>query len=533
MSLLLFYNCQVWRDCGKLYDWFVVDQKSGKVVDCGNNEPSDAEVINKVDMKQQWIFPGFHDSHLHVGYTGMYINKNYNLNLPRSFEEFKQRLKLLISSLPSDQGWFVGYNWDHSLMGQMPTIEDIDKIVSDRPVVLFRTCLHICLVNSVAFSKLNISSLDLASDHLGKYEIGHPKAGQPNGLFLEDKGVKIVLAMIPETSSDHKKKNVLIVLNRCLQEGLTSVHTCEDSYWNEYVELAKSSQLPIHCYYSPFPDNFGSANCPSKPEKILENLSCDIVKVFIDGALGSSTAAISVPYLQKNSEGGDNYGILQKTKEDFKNLFSKINDAGFRLEIHVIGDKAAELALDLLESCQISPETRPIFVHCQILREDLLSRMVNRGVVPTIQPSFVPTDAKWIHESLPPELMKCIYPWKTLLRKGLVCGGSSDSPVETTNPLQGIYDAIYRPSPDGTPFLESECLTFKEAVSLYTTGSAFADFAESYKGKLEIGFQADFVVLDVPSLADGTPHNLPQNPKLLKETTVKEVWIKGKKVWQK
>ena len=535
MSHTLLYNGCIWRQCGSLYDWILFDSKTGVIANCGVGNPPRKEASNSYDLRKQWVFPGFHDSHLHIGETGKLMNEKYNLKLPKSIDKFKENLAVIATKYSVSDEWLVGYNWDHHFMGRLPTVEDLDAVVADAPAVLFRVCMHICVVNSVALSKLNISkSTDsFAGSCIGRFGKDHPKFGEPNGILCESEGIGMILDSLPELTTEQKKKNILLALQQCLKQGITSVHTCEDSYWNEYVSLANSSQLPIHCYYSPFCTNIGSSNFPSKPGESYENLSCDIVKVFIDGALGTETAAISVPYLKKNADGSENYGLLQKTENEFQKVFKWINEAGYRFEIHVIGDKAAEIALNLLELAEVSSSSRPIFVHCQILRNELIPRMLKCGVVPTIQPSFVPTDSGWIDGNLPPALKDCIYPWKTLLNKGLVCGGSSDSPVETTNPLQGIYDAIYRPSPDGSPFVESECLSFAEAVNLYTCGSAYADFAEKTKGKLEIGYQADIVVLDVPLQSNGSPANLAENPKLLKETTVKEVWVKGKKAWSK
>ena len=534
MEHILLYNGRFWRQGGSLYDWIKFTPKTGLVTEVGIGDPDSSNVSHSYDMKQQWIFPGFHDSHLHVGATGKLMNKKYNLQLPKSIGELRKNLATIAALRSNSENWLVGYNWDHHMMERLPTLEDLDAVVSDVPVVVFRVCMHICVVNSKALSKLNISkSSSAANSYIGKFGKDHPKFGEPNGILCEDKGMRMIFEQLPELTSEQKMENILVALKQCLKQGITSVHTCEDEHWNEYVSLAKCGKLPFDCYYSPYCSNIDSSNFPSKPGEAYENLSCDIVKVFIDGALGAQTAALSVPYLKKNPDGSENFGLLQKTKEEFENVFKWINEAGYRFEIHVIGDKAAEVALDLLESTNVSPSSRPIFVHCQILRDDLITRMLKCGVVPTIQPSFVPTDSAWIDGNLPSALKSCVYPWKTLLQKGFNCGGSSDSPVETTDPLQGIYDAIFRQSPNGTTFVESECLSFSEAIDLYTVGSAFADDVETYKGKLEVGFHASLVVLDVPPLSDGSPANLPENPRLLKSTTVKEVWVKGKQAWSK
>nr|CAB3262851.1 uncharacterized protein LOC100184184 [Phallusia mammillata] len=523
---VLFYNARIWRSGAECYSWMVFNPETGKIVKCGTDQNLPLEECSKKrDMKRQWIFPGFHDCHLHVEWLGYKIGGK-NMDLPPTIIAFKE--KVLELSNKQDGVWVIGYGWNHDMMDRMPDKADIDEIISDRPAIMFRICQHILVANSKALEIAQITDKteDPLNGRIDRYPEGHKLAGHPTGVLREDGGVGAMLKAMPPFSTKLQESSITLALQECLKVGLTSVHPCDNQCWKAYRNLANQNSLPIHCYFSGWYVDIDTDNFPSKPKDAYDNLSCECVKVFIDGALNGETAALSEPYL--NSDG--NKGVLQMTEEEIEESFTRITKAGYRLEIHVIGDRATEITLKYLKKCKVPPESRPLLVHCQILREDLLDEMVKCGVVPTIQPSFVPTDTLEIRNRLPQSLMQCIYPWKTLLKKGIICGGSSDAPIETFDPLQGMYDAIFRPDNfygGDRSFTPDECLTFQEAVDLYTTGSAYADNTETTKGKIGAGYQADFVILKVPLNNQGEPMDLPKQPELLKSCSVKEVWIKG------
>ncbi|KAJ8531714.1 hypothetical protein ON010_g14249 [Phytophthora cinnamomi] len=210
-------------------------------------------------------------------------------------------------------------------------------------------------------------------------------------------------------------------------------------------------------------------------------------------------------------------------------LAKKIADAtsaGYRVEIHAIGDRAAEQVLAALRAAHVGSEKRPILTHCQILGEDLISQMREQGVIGNIQPSFTVTDAAYVRKRLEDDIIPFSYCWKRMLQNRVVCSGGSDAPIETCNPFQGIYDAIYRRKP-GCPqdvFLPDEQLSFDEALALYTKGGAFAAMEEDVLGEIAPGFRGDFVVLRT---------DVTQNHSaLVSRDLVESVWVNGKKTFE-
>jgi hypothetical protein len=250
-------------------------------------------------------------------------------------------------------------------------------------------------------------------------------------------------------------------------------------------------------------------------------LMCDRVKLFADGALGVGTAALSLPYINDPS----NSGMLLLSQEQLTSYVQEATSSGYRVEIHAIGDRAADVALTALEQAKVAAEKRPLLIHCQVLRSDLIDRMQRLGAIASIQPQFVTTDSRWLSEHLHPQLMQFAYAWKSLLDKGIVCAGSSDAPGESPKPLIGIYDAIYRPVGERTEqnrqqFKPEECLTVRQAIDLYTLGGAYAAMQEHRLGRLLPGYQADFIVLD---------KDVCSRPRDLLTAKVLQVWIAGQR----
>jgi len=329
-------------------------------------------------------------------------------------------------------------------------------------------------------------------------------------------------------------------LNNCLRAGLTAVQTNDIKAWNIYQNLEAKGELPLRVFltinYEEFEEegkqpNFHTLN--SKPPLF----TCRRIKLYSDGSLGAETAALRSPY-----PGSTNRGLLIHNVEDLAAKICHSHEAGFQLEVHAIGDRALSTVLEALKRARIKPGARPVITHCQVLGEDLINRMAKQGVVASIQPSFVGTDCQWIQERLPSHVLKTSYCWKSLLENGVYCAGGSDSPVEGCEPLSGIYDAMHRLSHaskltarkkkdttsttsgvDESSFLPRECLTFTEALHLYTIGGAYACHMEKHLGRIAPGYQADLVVVD----RDVTGPRGEDTCHALLEAAIKEVWVGG------
>jgi predicted amidohydrolase YtcJ len=190
-------------------------------------------------------------------------------------------------------------------------------------------------------------------------------------------------------------------------------------------------------------------------------------------------------------------------------MVSAARERGYRLEVHAIGDAAAEAVLNAFDTVGVTKQERAILTHCQVLGPDLIKRMSASGVIANVQPSFVPTDMRWVQNRLTDHQQRYSYAWKTLMKEGVIVAGGSDAPIETCSPLVGLHDAIFRASREDPPkvFGIEERLSFAEALWTYTIGAAITSNTETVMGKLEKGFVADFIVVD-PAVCREDGHSL-------------------------
>lgn len=519
--LTLFYNAKIYQSGREDQTWLTFHNGNGFIIDVGKHNPPVDQFPEerRKDCDGRRILPGLHDSHLHVLKYGQTLT-DLNVKDCDSIEDFQKRISDYVELNP-EKKWIVGRGWEQDRMGRFPTKEDIDQICRAVPVFLNRICGHFAVVNSLALSiaGIKVDMVDPPGGIIEKYPSNHNHAGEMTGLLIEN-AIDLIKPFVQQTH-DEKKKAIRDAIDSLLENGVTSAHACEDDCWKEYCSLSEEGFLPMRIFFSAYFYDRNQDNFPAYGEKHGTMLSCDRVKLFVDGALGVSTAALSQPYCHSTC----NKGILIYSEDNLRNLIHEATALGFRLEIHVIGDYAAELALNALETVKVSPEKRPIFTHCQILRKDLLDRMKVNGIVANIQPQFLTTDARWLSQQLPSGLMQHAYAWKSLLDEGIPCAGGSDAPVEQPVALLGIYDAVFRKvnsrdAANTDVFRPDQCLSIEEAIDLYTKGGAFATMKEHELGQLLPGYQADLVILE---------KDICSSPADLLQCKVLEVWVAGQR----
>ncbi len=195
------------------------------------------------------------------------------------------------------------------------------------------------------------------------------------------------------------------------------------------------------------------------------------MKIFSDGSFGGRTALLSEPY----EDAKETNGVAIYSRNELADLVKKARDLQMPVAIHTIGDLSLEYVIEALELYRPAEGLRDRIIHCQLAREDLIERMKKLQVIIDIQPVFVSSDFPSVIEKLGERRLRYAYAWKTLLHAGLHCNGGSDAPIEQVNPFLGIYSAVTRRSfIDGVCYMPKERLTVFEAVSLFTTGSAYA-----------------------------------------------------------
>ena len=253
-----------------------------------------------------------------------------------------------------------------------------------------------------------------------------------------------------------------------------------------------------------------------------------MLKGFMDGSLGSRTAALMAPY----TDDPGNSGLPQYDQATLNRMAVERSAAGFQLGFHAIGDRAAQMALDAFAEAERDAhqnhrerDFRFRIEHDQIIDPGQIDEYRKLGVIASVQPNHLLTDMSWAVERIGPERAKTSYPWRSFLDQGVRIAFGTDYPVEPITPFRGVYSAVTRKNEAGTKeYFPAQKLTIQEALAAYTTGAAYAQFAEKEKGTLAPGMLADFVVLD-RDLTKIPP------PQILKTQVLRTV-VGGKTVYQ-
>ncbi|HUN82819.1 MAG TPA: amidohydrolase [Terracidiphilus sp.] len=439
-----------------------------------------------------FIYPGFNDAHVHLGSAGE-TKLNVDLTGVQSLDDMLAKVRQYADAAPAGH-WLVGGNWDHTLWAKkvLPTRQELDKVTGDHPAFLDRIDGHIAIANSAALAAAGITGATKPPEG-GAIDLD--ASGQPTGI-LRESAQELVYKVIPPPTHDERRKGDQLAINDALAHGITSVQDFSD--WQDfliYEEMEKEGDLKIRITeWLPFKDPL--------PELIKMRAHHDLhdpmlhtgfLKGFMDGSLGSRTAAMKAPY----SDDPGNTGLPQYTQAELNKMAVARARAGFQLGFHAIGDKATEMALNAYAQPGISRLARNRIEHAQVVDPADIPRFKKLGVIASMQPCHLLTDMNWAEARLGPKRAAYSYAWKAFLDAGVPLAFGTDYPVEPVTPFRGLYAAITRRNEYGTKtYFPENKITRGQALYAYTQGSAYAEFAEKHKGKLVAGYDADFILVD-------------------------------------
>lgn len=486
--------------------------KDGKITFLGTDEEA-KNVSSKelIDLKGKMMIPGMADAHLHLyaycqNLTFVDLSKVHNIN------EMINLMKEKVKNVKKGD-WVKGVNFDQSKWkeNRFPTLEEMDSISKDNPIIIKRCCLHAVVANSKALKMAGIGKNYQAGSG-GIVELD--KDGMPNGI-LREQSTKVFDDILPDPLKDIEvqKKIMQDVLNDMSSKGITTIHTYAAKIWqyNEdisiYKNFEKEEKLPLRvtvCIDELFEPEILTKEKLNNPYRKVQ---LGAYKIFSDGSMGSRSAALKKPY----SDDPQNSGFMLFTQEELNNKILTGYEHGLQPAIHAIGDRALDMTLAAIEYTLKTTKEKGMtdeeqknrlpfrIIHVQMIDDDLLERMKKLPLVLDIQPIFLCTDLHWIEDRIGKERLKGSFALKTMEKAGLIQTGGSDCPVETYEPLKGIYAAVTRQDMEGYPtegFLPEERLSVYEALCMYTKNVPYATGQESVLGTLEIGKFADLTVLE-------------------------------------
>jgi predicted amidohydrolase YtcJ len=424
------------------------------------------------NLEGLYIYPGFVDSHLHIYGIGKEMEE-VNLKGVKSIEEIVERIKLKYPEIEGGK-WIIGSGWDQNLFfgKKLPDNKLISEEFPKNPVVLWRIDGHMLLANKWAIEEAKIKDKKIEG---GEIDF-------KNGLF-SDKAMDFFSSAIPKASTKEIEETLKNSLNYLKSLGFVSV--CDAGIDGEilkaYISLSRKNEIPIIVYAMleegvPY---FDEIIKNGKIEKEYFKLST--VKIFMDGALGSWGAYLSIPYKDMPSK----KGTLVTDFEKLCSILEKCKKHNFKVAIHSIGDEATTIALKAIEKTKMNPYQVRL-EHLQIVKPSDLEKFKKLKVVASVQPYHYTSDLKFLYERIDKGENFLFYPWKTFLKNNILLLFGSDSPVEEANFLEGFFSSISR---------DVEGLTPYEALNSYTLNN-FLFYNEKKMGRIEEGYYANFTVLN-------------------------------------
>jgi predicted amidohydrolase YtcJ len=394
--------------------------------------------------------------------------------------------------------WILGRGWDQNdwAVKEFPRKGTLDAAAPGRPVLLRRVDGHAAWLNGAALARVGITAQTPDPDG-GR--ILRDASGEPTGILV-DNAVDLATKVVPEPSQTERVRRLKVAMDHCLALGLTGVHDAGATQEQiaDYHLLLSARELKLRLYVM-------LADDPATLEVWLPRgtqtsdglLTVGAVKLYADGALGSRGALL----LQDYSDDPGNRGLAVSTPEHLIDVARRAGHAGFQVCTHAIGDAANRRVLDVYE--QVLGELKPgdrrwRIEHAQVLAPADIPRFARLGVIAAMQPVHCTSDMDWVPARLGEERSAGAYAWRSLLDSGAHLCFGTDFPVESADPLPGLYAARTRMHTDGTPaggWHPEQCLTGREALALYTTGSAYAAFMEKRLGRIAPDCLADLTVL--------------------------------------
>ena len=454
--------------------------------------PDGARII---DARGGMVVPGFIDSHVHFITSGHQL-ASVQLRDAASPAEFIARIKAFAATVPEGT-WITGGNWDHENWGgELPRRDWIDSITPNHPVWVTRLDGHMSLANSAA---LRAASVDREASDVPGGTIVRDQRGELTGVF-KDNAAGLVGRAVPSATPAQDDRALEAAMRYVAERGVTSVH--DMGSWDDvavYRRAHAAGRLTTRIY----------AGVPlASWERLRDTVAAEgrgdavlrigLLKAFVDGSLGSHTAAFHEPFTDVPTD----TGLIVTPPEVLYERVAAADSAGLHVAVHAIGDRAIGLQLDIFERVARengARDRRFRIEHAQHIARADIPRFAALGVIASMQPYHAIDDGRWAERVIGPERIKTTYAFRALLDANATVAFGSDWFVAPPTPLEGIYAAVTRRTlDDANPhgWVPAQKISVEEALRAYTRDAAFASFEEDEKGILERGKLADLVLLD-------------------------------------
>jgi predicted amidohydrolase YtcJ len=448
-----------------------------------------------IDAHGAMVVPGFTDAHVHFT-DGGFALQSVSLRDAKTKAEFVRRIAEFAKHLPAGQ-WILNGDWDHENWGgELPTRQWIDSVTPNNPVWINRLDGHMNLANTAALSAAGVTK-DVKEVVGGT--IVRDAAGEPTGIF-KDNAQGIVWRAVPDPTPaqmDAALRGAMAYVNA---QGVTAVHNM--GTWDDLAAFERgraAGTLTTRIYgVVPLSTWKRLADTVKARGHGDEWVRIGGLKGFVDGSIGSHTAAMLEPF----TDAPNDRGLMVNTEADLYAWTKQADAAGLQVIVHAIGDRAIRTQLNIFErvAAENGPRDRRFRIeHAQHIAPPDIARFGALGVIPSMQPYHAIDDGRWVDKVIGPERAKGTYAFRSLIDAKATLAFGSDWFVAPPTPLMGIYAAVTRRTLDEQRpggWVPEQKITVEEALRAYTSGAAYAGFSDDARGVIKQGMLADLTMID-------------------------------------
>ncbi len=481
-----------------------------------------------VDLKGNFVLPGFIDGHVHFNNAGSLIN-DANLLAVSDEEGLKKEIRRVVDIL-DDGEWITGGLWgayEQWALGASETGGEIaERWQPNRRMIDGITEMNPCLLYNFdrTMYLANFAALVLAGIEKGGIEgMQVDGEGELTGLiFRGSPAIETIREVIEPKSHERLLNENRAALQRLRECGIVEVHDIAvPDQTRRFVELQDNGELTCRVWLRPDlsrGEELGKAGLTMQlhPVTIQPDpwLRYGPLKGYIDGIMGTHGALFFEPY----NDQPDNYGHYRRHTSDdpeFKtgnmdkmyNLIKTGYEAGFVSNVHAIGTKGVALMLDTYEKLMndLGKDLEGFrVIHAQVIRPEDFPRFRKLNVIAEVNPYHLSDDMRWMEERIGHERCKGAYAFKSLLDHGAILSFGSDWPGTSAaeylvHPKYLIHAAVNRTTINGEPeggWFPEQKISVHEALKAYTINNAYAAFEEDIRGSIKVGKLADITVCD-------------------------------------
>lgn len=480
-----------------------------------------------IDLRGAAAFPGFQDAHAHfrgIGERELTLNLEGAASLAAAVEAVRARVARAASG-----DVIIGRGWHEGRWPEKRTLiaADLDAVAPDNPVVLVRGDGHSLVANTKALEAAGVSAATVAPDGGA---IGKSDDGRLNGILV-DNAMNLVGPLF-ERARPSLDASLDAAFKIYPARGWTGLHNMSVE-WDEVLALenrARRTAAPLRIYNAVTPD-FAERLLRSGARRSADGrIQTRAIKFYMDGSLGSRSAALFAPYADRPGDAG----LLLQQRDDALPHYERALRRGIQIATHGIGDRGNAMVLDLYaEAFARVPEgdrkvaaPRWRIEHAQHLRREDIPRFEQLGVIASMQPSHAISDLHFAEDRLGVARLDGSYAWASLLTSRVVVAGGSDAPVEIGDPLIEFYAAVARRDLQGFQgpnWHAEEAVSRAAALRMFTAAPAYAAFEEQLRGRLVIGQRADMSVFSV-DLMTAPVADIPKGRALMTVIDGKPAW---------